>query len=163
MTKLPFRLAVVALIVAVALAIVLLVGCVPPLPPPVAPTALRVAHNTADVVRIAARELLESGFEIAVSDADGGILSAKKRGRGKAALSFAQCRWPSGSIGELTMTAVLTVSVSARKAPADSSDVLIRGEVRSATDMGTENAEDCVSNGEAEHRISAALTRPPLD
>lgn len=139
-------------------------ACVPaPLAAP-EPVQVRVARTPADVVSLASRTLTLAGFEIAAVDPGAGVVTARKQTSGTTDKTFVTCRYADGSIAARQLVSVATLSISASPVSSDSSQVVMTSRVATTyapvgnralpmTDSGT----DCVSTGEAERRVMAAI------
>lgn len=145
-------------------ALLLAAACVPPKPDAPAPTQLRVRATPARVIQTGASELALAGFEVAVADATGGILTAKRvRGPGGNS-DYLTCGYAHNSIKDRSNNTSLTVSINARQG-GDSSDVVVTTNVQSSYPSLTgvmavaPNEKDCVSNGAIEKRVVDALKR----
>ena len=148
-------------------AVLALSGCVPtPTLEAPAPVTLHVARTPSDVVQLAARRLTVGGFEVAVADATGGILTAKRvRGPGGNA-DVLRCKWPKGSMGDQSAESAYTVSIAAAASgPAGGgSDVTIRSDVLTSYPSlaggmlaMAPSSTDCVSNGSVETALASVL------
>lgn len=147
----------------------LVVGCTRPAPlVPPQPARLTTARPVAESIRLAARALIEAGFEVTTADEASGVLTARlvrsPENHGTAlACSYERTSAP-GRGGRSTYT----VSLVAR--PVGSvSEVTIAPRVVTEYSqlprlMGAqfpESETDCVSSGEIERRLAAALTAVP--
>jgi hypothetical protein len=102
--------------------------------------------------------LTADGFEITVSDAGAGIVTAKRVRAKTGNAGFVSCRYARGSIGETNMETTLTVSVTVRGNAAQITNgvrVTMPG-LTGAMTM-TPSDDDCASTGQAEGRVAAAL------
>lgn len=150
----------------IGISVAAVVGCgttpAPVLPPTPAPIQLTTARAQREVVPLAARQLLASGYEIATSDASGGILVARREKPAKEIGADVVCSYRGGSLLAASRLVAFTVSVNAL--PGDSTMVQITNSVRSFDKPGQsamlrlpESTTDCVSSGAVERRIADAL------
>jgi hypothetical protein len=141
---------------------VTLAGCAPPpAPEQLAPQKLTSPLPPIEVVRRATAKLIDLGFDIAISDATGGVVQSK---RAHASMEHVTCRWPKGSAVERFGVATLTVSVSAVK-QGEGSAVTITSRVNAEYPglapmflAKTSPTEDCASIGVAERAVASAIT-----
>jgi hypothetical protein len=142
--------------------LVSLVGCVPtpPAPQQLAPQKLTSPLPPIDVVRRATAKLIDLGFDIAISDATGGVVQSK---HAHANGDQVTCRWPKGSIAERFGVATVTLSINAVK-DGDGSAVTITSRVVAEYpgldpmfQARTSPTEDCASTGSVERAVASAL------
>jgi hypothetical protein len=149
------------------IALMFLVGCKPPTPPAqLGPTQLTSALAPVEVVRRAAAVLVTLGFEIAISDATGGVVQAK-RARAGTMSGISNDPPPDltclkyGAAATLhLMTYTVYVNAIARD---QGSAVTITSRINS-TWPGIDqmirpapNDTDCASNGSVERQVIAAI------
>jgi hypothetical protein len=142
--------------------LVSLVGCVPmpPAPTQIAPQKLNSPLPPVEVVRRATAKLIDMGFDIALSDATGGVVQSKLA---RATPVQVTCRWPKGSIAAQSGVAILTLSINAIKDGEGSAVTItsrVSAEYPSLTGIMARapNGEDCASNGSAERSVATAIT-----
>jgi len=151
-----------------AVATLLTVACIPmpqtpPMPEQLAPQKLTSPLPVVDVVRRATAKLVDLGFDIALSDATGGIVQSKHIRAGAGTVT---CRWGKGSMAERYGVATLTISINAvrdgeRTAVTITSRVL--AEYPGLDPMFLSRlspTEDCASTGAAERDIATAISTP---
>lgn len=108
------------------------------------------------------------GFQVTVSDATGGIVSATRPRSIRQNWDFTKCRFGYESIAVTSGNSTVSASVSARSLVKDSSDIIARVSVAASvpalltSGMVTAVDDYCVSNGNLERtlRDSLALRRP---
>lgn len=135
-------------------------GCIPPKPSPLAPSVVRSARGPAEIVQAAAGLLANDGFEIAVSDATGGVVSAKRIRKTPGNSEFVVCRYAKGSVAESNTETSLNVSVTARPGEAQISSVVkvtAPGSARDGTGLLSPSDDDCASTGRIEAKIANAI------
>src|SRR5262245_39073958 len=136
---------------------VALAACVAtPKPTPPAPQLTRTNRPVSQVVEIAAQTLTADGFEVTVSDATAGLLTAKREQRNKREGTV--CRWKPNSLNEASPnTRIIVVSVTARPDSGQTA-VQVTSRVRvSIPSLSVDSDDDCVSDGTAETKVLDAL------
>lgn len=138
--------------------------------PPPAPTQLAVPLPPSEAIQRAARLLTLEGFTIGVSDANGGILTATLEKRGKGDWGpLVTCRLGPDAIGRVDAIMTLTARVAASPQLNGASTVVVAAEAVTrfgpnsfGARMGlpASTTTDCISSGETEKRIAAALSAP---
>jgi hypothetical protein len=138
------------------------VSCAPPPPAQPAPQNLTSPRSVTEVTQAASRSLVADGFEVTLSDAAGGIVTAKRTKARTGNSNFVTCRFAHGSIGETNMETTLTVTVTSTAAQ-PGARALISSNVRVAF-PGLQGAmamqpsdTDCASTGVAEKHVAAAV------
>jgi hypothetical protein len=142
---------------------------VPQSPTPPAPVGLTVQSTLAPpaAIGVAARTLSDQGFDVTVSDANAGIVVAKRTREKLDNSAFLHCKNGMGEEGKPQnmaanyLTTTVTVNVSAVPQPVGSS---VRSSARVRATYGEtpvgklpDSESDCVSSGEIERRIAAAV------
>jgi hypothetical protein len=142
-----------------------LTACAVPAPKPPQPAPLVIASGVppAAVVQRAAQALITDGFEIATSDAAGGILVARKTTTLNQSAGFYVCRWGASAPGAASVQTELTISVIA-KAAGQGSDASLTAHTRTAHINYGQNVrsadasvDDCATSGLAESHVAAAI------
>jgi hypothetical protein len=139
-------------------------ACVPPKPAQLAPKGVASAKAAAEAAQVAARALAADGFEITLSDASAGIVTAKRVKAKDGNSAFVVCRFAHRSIAETNMETTITITVSA-KPEATGSSVIVTNAVRatfpslqaSIYTATPPSDDDCASTGLAEEHVLRAL------
>jgi hypothetical protein len=137
-------------------AAVALVACASPKPTAPAPQLTKTSRPVSDVVAIAAQTLTDLGFEVTVSDATAGLLTAKREQRGKR--DGTVCSWARTSRTESSAnTRIIVVNLTARP-DSNQTAVSVTSRVRvSVPSLSIDSDDDCVSDGTIETKVLDAL------
>ena len=125
-------------------------------PTPPAPQLTKTTRPVSQVVEIAAQTLTADGFEITVSDATAGLLTAKREQRNRR--DGTVCSWARNSRTESSgNTRIIVVSVTAR-ADSVQTSVQVTSRVRvSVPSLSVDSDDDCVSDRTIEAKVLDAL------
>lgn len=153
----------------VSVATLCLMGCVPQSPTPPTPAALEIQSSmpVSSALGIAGRVLSDAGFDIVTSDANAGLLAAKRTREKIGNSSYLHCKNGMGEEGKQqnlaaeALTTTVTVNITAQPTATGSS---IRPAARVMAIYGDtgvgrlpDSDTDCVSSGVIEQRIADAL------
>ena len=152
--------------VALAVSGILLAGCTPPaMPVQPAPLTIPANRSVHDATQRAANSLVVDGFDIATSDVNGGIVSARRVRSDSGNAGFVTCFYKQRSMAGASLRSALTITLAVK--PSDSGSVAtvtsrVLAEYPTLTGMLARqpNETDCASSGLAESHIAAALRSP---
>lgn len=153
----------------IALTLVACAACMtgPPLAAP-APRMLSAARPPRAVVNAAAETLAIHGFSVLASDAAGGVLTAERKATPRQLGSLVTCRFSQSAAAFERAATTYTVNVIAKPADGGGSTATIAsrvhvdfGDTPPLTLVGGASGGDgeCVSTGELETAVSAAITQ----
>jgi len=147
-----------------ASAVLAATGCLtPPItaPAPLSFHATRAPNQATQIVAIA---LVNAGFRVAQSDANGNALLANRTATHNGNEEYIRCKYPKESGAASNRETTFFISFAAKPTTASGSDVTIGGTVHTSYPgyQGTAmqlvpSDSDCVSNGVMEKRLEAAL------
>lgn len=152
-----------------AIAVSFVTGCMPQSPTPPVPADLSAVSSlpVGTAIGTAARVLADNGFDIVTSDATAGLLSARRIRETTGNSLYLRCKNGMGeegkpqNIGAMYLKTTVTVTVTARP-EGSGSNVRAGGRVTASygdNPIGKlpDSDTDCVSSGEIEKRVIAAL------
>lgn len=144
-------------------------ACTMPGPKPLQPEpkTVTVAIAPASVVQAAAQSLVADGFEIATSDASGGLLVARRRAKLDKAKGFVTCRWGVDAPGAAGVDTQVQITVAALASSVGSTVTLTSKAKSASIPMGqTVNSPDasddnCATSGLAENHLLKTIGAAP--
>jgi hypothetical protein len=144
------------------IALLLLTACFSSPPPmaQLAPKQLTSPLAPVEVVRRATAKLIALGFDIALSDATGGVVQSKLARVGP---GDAVCNLIKGNYYDSIKVVALTVSITALKTDASSTVTItsrVVTEYPGAAVARRPSSEDCASTGALEQQVASAIAAP---
>ena len=132
---------------------------------PLGPQAAKVNAEPRAALQSAVRTLTLAGYDVTVSDVDGGVIAARRTAPAQELREQVICKAGQNSLGESMTVVMHNLTVSAKDAE-DGSEVVITPRVVASIDPSAPpafrtpaNEKDCASTGALERQIMEAMQR----